>query len=284
MAYRTRINPQGAPRQVGRRGALKQTTFLRLQKNDALLTVESALEVLLAKVLDLSNDATEIQYQPFAIDIAHARLLLTHEALQEHRTELKRAGLKGLFYTPDLRVTWKATVGTTIEVIEAKDSQWVPDHQDEYAHKLRCTQRLLESVGARFGLYEANVRHLYRSPFASNVYKLHATKLRRQDAMGTVSPDYLDYLHHREDWLSHLRDRGESTIIQLAESVNATAWAVWHLLIDELASCDLAAAPLNPNSIIRAVSPSGHAGVATVTPFRAALLLMRNRTWEQAHA
>lgn len=283
MAYRTRPNPLGAPRQAGRRGALRQTTFLRLEKNDSLLTVESALEVLLAKLLDLSNDVTEIQYQPCTIDLAHERLLLTHEALQEHRTELKRAGLKGVFYTPDLRVTWKVAVGTTIEVIEAKDSQWVPDHQDEYAHKLRCTQRLVESVGARFGLYEANVRNLYRSAFASNIYKLHATKLRRQDAMGTVSPDYLDYLHHREHWLNHLSDRGESTILELAESVGTTAWAVWHLLIDELASCDLTTAALSPNSTICAVPPPGHAEAATVTPFRAALLGMRNRTWEQAH-
>lgn len=283
MAYRTRINPLGAPRQMGRRGALKQTTFLRLEKNESLLTVESALEVLLAKLLDLSNDVTAIQYQPFTIDIANEQLLLTHESLQKHRTELKRAGLKGLFYTPDLRVTWKACIGTTIEVIEAKDSQWIPSHEDEYAHKLLCTQQLLESVGVRFSLYEANVRNLYRWPFASNIYKLHATKLRRQDAMGTVSADYLDYLHHRENWINHLRDQGESTILKLAESVGATAWAVWHLLIDELASCDLAAAALSPSSIIRAVAPTGPAE-AIITPFRAALLLMRNSTWEQAHA
>ncbi|WP_417251272.1 Tn7 transposase TnsA N-terminal domain-containing protein [Castellaniella sp.] len=284
MAYRTRINPLGAPRQVGRRGALRQTTFVRLEKSDALLTVESALEVLLAKLLDLSNDVIEIQYQPFTIDIAHERLLLTHEALQEHRTELKRAGLKGLFYTPDLRVIWKAAAGTAIEVIEAKDSQWVPNHRDEYAHKQRCTQQLLESVGARFGLYEANVRNLYRSAFASNIYKLHATKLRRQDAMGTVSPDFLAYLHHREHWISHLLNQGESTILQLAESVGTTAWAVWHLLIDEIASCDLTTAALNPSTIIQAISPPGRSNAATVTPFRAALLGMRNRTWEQAHA
>lgn len=284
MAYRTRINPLGAPRQVRQRGALRQTTFVRLEKSDALLTVESALEVLLAKLLDLSNDVMEIQYQPFTIDIAHERLLLTHEALQEHRTELKRAGLKGLFYTPDLRVTWKATAGTTIEVIEAKDSQWVPNHRDEYAHKLRCTQQLLESVGARFGLYEANVRNLYRSPLASNIYKLHATKLRRQDAMGTVSPNFLAYLHHREHWISHLRNQGESTIFQLAESAGTTAWAVWHLLIDEIASCDLTTVALNPSTIIQAISPPGRSNAATAAPFRAALLGMRNRTWEQAHA
>jgi hypothetical protein len=108
---------------VGRHGALRQTTFVRLEKNDALLTVESALEVLLVKLLDLSNDVMEIQYQPFTIDIAHERLLLTHEALQEHRTELRRAGLKGLFYTPDLRVTWKVAVAPP-----SKGDYWTTDN------------------------------------------------------------------------------------------------------------------------------------------------------------
>jgi len=57
MAYKLTTDPLGPTRQLGRRGALKQATFLQLKKSPELLTVESAFEVLLAKLADLSNES-----------------------------------------------------------------------------------------------------------------------------------------------------------------------------------------------------------------------------------
>ena len=47
MVNKLHIDPLGATRQLGKRGALKQATFIQLKKNAELLSVESPFEVLL---------------------------------------------------------------------------------------------------------------------------------------------------------------------------------------------------------------------------------------------
>ena len=143
MAYKLHTDPLGPTRQLGRRGALKQATFLQLKKSPGLLTVESAFEILLAKLADLSNAATLIDYQPFTVDVANERVLFNHSQLQLHRQKLKDAGMRGLFYTPDLRVRWRTPKGHADEVLEAKDANWLPSLGDEYAEKMLRTRRLL---------------------------------------------------------------------------------------------------------------------------------------------
>lgn len=126
MAYRTRINPAGPTRHLGRRGAFKQTTFIQLQKNEGSIVVESAFEAFLARLIDLANDAVHIAYQPFTLDLTNQRVLLTHNDFKDHRHALKESGMTGVYYTPDLKVCWQTEQGQNYEVIEAKDSLWVP--------------------------------------------------------------------------------------------------------------------------------------------------------------
>ena len=132
MVNKLHIDPLGATRQLGKRGALKQATFLQLKKNAELLSVESPFEVLLAKLADLSNAVTQIDYQPFTVDVVNERMLLNHAQLQTHRQKLKDSGMSGVFYTPDLRFRWRTPKGNVDEVIEAKDVNWMPLLGDEY--------------------------------------------------------------------------------------------------------------------------------------------------------
>lgn len=276
MAYNFHIDPLGPTRQLGRRGALKQATFLQLKKSPELLTVESAFEVLLAKLADLSNAVTLIDYQPFTVDVANERVLLSHSQLQAHRQKLKGAGMRGVFYTPDLRVRWKTLKGHADEVLEAKDVNWVPSLGDEYTEKLLRTRTLLALRGVQFGLYEARVTEMYEWALVSNVNRLHALMLRRQDAMGTLSPDYLQYLEYRDAFLECVRTSTSVSLAQLTKRFDVTLWATWHLLIDEHVSVDLWCAPLGPQtSLADAMNAPDEPGL-----FRRAMLAMRNTSWE----
>ncbi|ROT43933.1 hypothetical protein [Pusillimonas sp. NJUB218] len=276
MAYKLTTDPLGPTRQLGRRGALKQATFLQLKKSPELLTVESAFEVLLAKLADLSNAVTLIDYQPFTIDVANERVLLTHSQLQAHRQKLREAGMRGVFYTPDLRFRWRAAKGHADEVLEAKDAAWVPTLGDAYADKLLRTRTLLALRGIQFSLYEAGVTEMYQWSLVSTVNKLHALMLRRQDAMNTFSPDYLQYLEYRDAFLDVVRANPAVSLGQLSARFNVTLWATWHLLIDELVSVDLWSAPLGPNtSVVDACNAPDEPGL-----FRRAMLAMRNTSWE----
>lgn len=250
MVYKTRIDPQGPTRHLGRRGALKQSTFVRLQKCESVLTVESALEVMLLSLLDLSNQVTQIQYQPFTIDVANNRLLKTHEEFKSHRQALRDVGRTGIFYTPDIQATLQLTGTSTIEVIEAKDSDWIPSEDDYYGQKLITTKELLESRGVAFSLYEASIRGLYQSALANNVNKLHCVKMQRENELGTLSDGYLEYLQHREQLLDIL-SCGPQTIYELAKRCSVELATVWQLLIDEVADTDLHTKALGPFTVLR---------------------------------
>ncbi|WP_288108598.1 hypothetical protein [Limnobacter sp.] len=250
MVYKTRIDPKGPTRHLGRRGALKQTTFVRLKKAQGLLTVESALEVMLLSLLDLSNQVVEIQYQPFTIDVANNRLFQTHQDLKNHRQALRDAGRTGIFYTPDIQATLQIACERTIEVIEAKDSDWIPSEDDYYGQKLITAKELLESRGVGFNLYEASNRGLYQSPLSNNVNKLHCAKMQRENALGTLSNDYLEYLQNRERMLDVL-SRGPQTICELAKQCAVQTTTVWHLFIDELVTTDLQAKALGPSTMLQ---------------------------------
>lgn len=276
MVYKLHADPLGPTRQLGRRGALKQATFLKLKKNPELLTVESALEVLLAKLADLSNTVTLIDYQPFTVDVANARVLSNRANLQEHREQLKSAGMRGVFYTPDWRFRWQKPKGYIDEVLEAKDANWVPSLEDEYTEKMLSTRRLLAIHGIQFGLYEARVTELYQWALVSNVNKLHTLMMRRQDALGTFSPDYLQYLEYRDQLLGCVQSTPIVSLAELAKQFGVTVWATWHLLIDEYVSVDLWCAPLGPEtSVVDASNAPDEPGL-----FRRAMLAMRNTAWE----
>ncbi|MGF7468671.1 hypothetical protein [Alcaligenes phenolicus] len=276
MVNKLHIDPLGATRQLGKRGALKQATFLQLKKNPELLSVESSFEVLLAKLADLSNAVTQIDYQPFTVDVVNERMLLNHAQLQTHRQKLKDSGMSGVFYTPDLRFRWRTPKGNVDEVIEAKDVNWVPSLGDEYTEKLLHTRALLAQRGIQFGLYAAGVTELYLWALVSNVNKLHALMLRRKDAMNTLSPDYLQYLEHRDALLACVKAEPAISLAQLAKRFDMTLWATWHLLIDELVSIDLWCAPLGPQTTVV------DAGNAPEEPalFRRSMLALRNTSWE----
>lgn len=249
MAFKLKTDPKGSTRQLGRRGALKQSTFIRLEKNPSLIGVESAMEVMLLSALDLSNEVTEILYQPFTIDVANDRLFKTHEELAAHRSSLRQAGMTGVFYTPDIQVTRWFGSARVSEVIEAKDSDWLPTEDDQYRQKLSTAQLLLEPHGIGFDLYEASNRALYKSPLAWNIGKLHSLKMLRRDVLDTLSDDYNEYLNRRDDMLHEL-DSGPKTVRGLASTFGIHPASVWHLLIDELASTDLRAQGLGPASVI----------------------------------
>lgn len=277
MASNRHINPLGATRQTGFRGTLKQTTLLRLKKSSTQLSIESPLEVLLARLADLSTAVTLIDYQPFTVDVPNERVLLNHFDLQVHRQKLREMGISGAFYTPDLRFRWKTPKGVLVdEIIEAKDANWIPSLGDEYTDKLLHTRKLLAVQGIQFGLYAARVKDLYSWALVSNVNKLHALMLRRTDALGTLSPDYLQYLEHREAMLSFVQLNPSTSFESLATHFNVTVWATWHLLIDEHVSTDLWCAAMGPNTTIV------DAGNAPDEPklFRRIMLGMRNTAWE----
>lgn len=250
MVYKTRIDPQGPTRHLGRRGALKQSTFVRLQKCESVLTVESALEVMLLSLLDLSNQVAQIQYQPFTIDVANNRLLKTHEEFKSHRQALRDVSRTGIFYTPDIQATLQLAGEPTIEVIEAKDSDWIPSEDDYYGQKLITTKELLESRGVAFNLYEASIRGLYQSALANNVNKLHCVKMQRENELGTLSDGYLEYLQHREQLLNIL-SYAPQTVIGLAKQCSVQPTTVWQLLIDEVADTDLHTKALGPFTVLQ---------------------------------
>jgi hypothetical protein len=72
--------------------------------------------------------------------------------------------------------------------------------------------------------------------------------LRRQDAMGTFSPDYLQYLECRDAFIECVRASTAVSLAQLAKQFDVTHWATWHLLIDEHVSVDLWSAPIGPQT------------------------------------
>lgn len=269
-------SPNAPTRQVGRRGTFKPSNLVRLRKHDKPIHMESSLEVFVAKIADLSNASLQIYSQPFTVDVLNKKILGNAGQLELHRTVLKQLGMPSSLYTPDISVQWSSSKGKVTEVMEIKDSNWIPSLGDDYTAKLLETRSMLAQQGITFGLYEARVKDLYGWALSANINRLHALALRRYDMYKTLSEDYSQYLTHKNALLQCVHENAGITLQRLAEQCEVQQSVTWHLLIDELVSADLWCTPLGPmTSVVGVKDCPSELGL-----FRRILLALTNKSWE----